>query len=125
MELKGEGVEEGTLAAARKHGVWDRTTFTSFHFEYIENAKRLDPTARVGFLTSATDDETINRLLAIGGEEMAPKAASITEERMEAWRKAGLGVRAWGVSSITLMILAGSVSLLVFLAKVRKGGAHQ
>ena len=28
-------------------------------------------------------------------------------------------------SSITLMILAGSVSLLIFLVKTRKGGAHQ
>ena len=39
----------------------------------------------------------------IGGEEIAPKAELVTKELMEKWRNAGLGVRAWGVSSIALM----------------------
>ena len=103
IELKGADVETETLALVKEFGLMHKTTFTSFQFPYIQKIKELDPTARVGWLTSATDDETMGRLLAIGGEEMAPKAEYITEELMQKWRNAGLGIRAWGVSNISLM----------------------
>ncbi|MBQ5739784.1 MAG: hypothetical protein IIV78_05170, partial [Oscillospiraceae bacterium] len=41
--------------------------------------------------------------LAIGGEEIAPKAALMTCEDVARWRAAGLGVRAWGVANEELM----------------------
>ena len=103
IELKGEGVESETLAAVKDFGLMEKTTFTSFDFRYIKKIKELDSTARVGWLTSSTDDEIIDRLSEIGGEEIAPKAERVTEELMKKWRDAGLGVRAWGVSSIALM----------------------
>ncbi|MBQ2756719.1 MAG: hypothetical protein IJF27_08600, partial [Oscillospiraceae bacterium] len=37
------------------------------------------------------------------GEEIAPKAELVTAELMEKWRSCGLGVRAWGLSSVALM----------------------
>jgi len=95
--------EEETLATVKEFGIMDKTTFTSFTFPYIEKIKALDPTARVGWLTSTTDDEAIMRLRTIGGEKMAPKAETITPELMEKWRNAGFGVRAWGVSNVALM----------------------
>ena len=103
IELKGEGVEAQTLALAKEFGIMERTTFTSFRFEYIAKIKELDPSARIGWLTSDVSDEAIAQLLSIGGEEMAPQASLITPELMRKWRDAGLGVRAWGVSSISLM----------------------
>ena len=103
LELKGPDVEAETLALAKEFGIMERTTFTSFKFEYIEKIKELDKTARVGWLTKLNDDEAIERLLSIGGEEMAPKAETVTEDLMEKWRGAGLGVRAWGVINVPLM----------------------
>jgi len=103
IELKGADVEAETLAMAKEFGIMEKTTFTSFTFDYIAKIKALDPAARVGWLTSATTDEAMEQLLQIGGEEMAPKAELITEEMMEKWRNAGLGVRAWGVSGVALM----------------------
>ena len=103
IELKGAGVEEETLAMVKEFGLMEKTTFTSFHFEYLRKVKELDPVARIGWLTSSIDDETINRLLEIGGEEIAPKAEVVTAELMKNWRKSGLGVRAWGVSNVSLM----------------------
>ena len=103
IELKGADVEAQTLEMAKEFGIMEKTTFTSFAFEYIQTIKKLEPTARVGWLTSDTSDGAIERLLAIGGEEMAPKASTVTEELMKKWRGAGLGVRAWGVTSIELM----------------------
>lgn len=103
IELKGADVEAETLAMVKEFGIMDKTTFTSFTFDYIAKIKALEPAARVGWLTSATTDEAMEQLLQIGGEEMAPKAELITEELMEEWRNAGLGVRAWGVSGVALM----------------------
>ena len=48
-------------------------------------------------------DEAIERLKEIGGEEMCPKAETVTEELISKWREADLGIRAWGVFNIPLM----------------------
>jgi glycerophosphoryl diester phosphodiesterase len=103
IELKGKDVEKETLEMVKEFGIMNKTTFTSFQYQYIRKIKDLEPSARVGLLTSSTDDETIKSLLAIGGEEFAPKAELVTEELMKKWRTAGLGVRAWGVSGVALM----------------------
>ena len=103
IELKGEGVEEDTLSMIRRYGVLDKTTFTSFNFEYIKKIKQMEPKARVGWLISSPGEEEINKLLDISGEEMAPKAECITKEMMDVLRGKGLGVRAWGVFNVQLM----------------------
>ena len=84
-------------------GILAKTTFTSFKFDYISKIKELNPKARVGWLVGEATDETIKKLLDIGGEEIAPKAEPITEEIMEKLRKSNLGVRAWGVFNTPLM----------------------
>ena len=81
----------------------NKVTFTSFKFDYIKKIKELDPTARVGWLTFSTEDDDIKRLLDIGGEEIAPNAERFTSKDVEKWRKMGLGVRAWGVSDVSIM----------------------
>ena len=103
IELKGEGVEDETLEMVKEFGIMEKVTFTSFAFEYIERIKVLDPVARVGWLRSEVTSEMLEELLRIGGEEIAPKAATVTPERMKEWRNLGLGVRAWGVADEELM----------------------
>ena len=103
IELKGASVEEDTLSMIEEFGILDKTTFTSFNFEYINKIKELNPNARVGWLTGKTDDEAVKMLLDIGGEEIAPRAEDVTEELMNKWRSNNLGVRAWGVFNISLM----------------------
>jgi len=103
IELKGEGVEEDTLSMIRRYGILDKTTFTSFNFEYIKKIKQMEPKARVGWLIGSPGDEEINKLLDISGEEMAPRAECITKEMMEVLRDKGLAVRAWGVFTVQLM----------------------
>lgn len=103
IELKGEGVEEETLELSKEFGIMDRTTFTSFQFDYIKKVKELDKKARVGWLVFKPSDKDVEKLKSIGGEEIAPEAASVTEENITEWRKQGLGIRAWGVTSVALM----------------------
>ena len=58
-------------------------------------------------IKSFTQDEhlapELEKLRAIGGEEIAPKAEFINEESVKRWRAAGFGVRAWGVFSPEIM----------------------
>lgn len=103
IELKGEGVEADTLAMIEEFGILEKTTFTSFQFEYIKKIKELNPKARVGWLTFSISDDVIEKLTGIAGEELAPKAESITQDLMNLCRASDLGVRAWGVSSVALM----------------------
>ena len=103
VELKGADVEKETLEMVKAFGLMNKTTFTSFRFPYIARIKELDKTARIGWLVSSVNNEVIDQLLQVGGEEIAPKAELLSDELMEKCRKAGLGVRAWGVSNVTLM----------------------
>ena len=106
IELKTEGVEEEALALIKEFGALEKTTFTSFEFNCIKRIKELDASARVGYLTWRVEDSVMESLLSIGGEEMAPRVDLITEELMQKWRSAGLGVRAWGVANTDLMKMA-------------------
>ncbi len=103
LEVKVEGVEEGMLALAKEFGIMEKTTFTSFLFPCVEKIKALDKTARIGWLTETADEAAVEKLLKIGGEEIAPKAALMTAEDVARWRASGLGVRAWGVMDTDLM----------------------
>ena len=103
IELKGADVEEDTLDMINEFGILNKTTFTSFKFDYISKIKKINPEARVGWLTKEITDENIKMLLDIGGEELAPKAEFITDELIKKLRASQLGVRAWGVSNIELM----------------------
>lgn len=103
IELKGPDTEEAALVLSREFGIMERTTFTSFSFDRIEKMKTLCPTARVGWLVHQPSQKDVERLLTIGGEEIAPEAAYITVEQVALWRRQGLGVRAWGVDTTELM----------------------
>lgn len=103
IELKSGDVESPVIDLIRKFGIADRTTVTSFHFEYIQKVKEIDPSIRIGWLVHGDGCDCMNQLLAIGGEEMAPQASAMTPESVHILRNAGLGVRAWGVSKVDLM----------------------
>lgn len=103
IELKGADVEKETLEMVKEFGIMNKTTFTSFHFEYIKKIKELDQSARVGWLVSSIDDNVMEQLAQIHGEEIAPKAELLSDEDVKTFRNRGFGVRAWGVSNITLM----------------------
>ena len=103
IELKGADVEKETLEMVKAFGIMDKTTFTSFAFQYIEKIKALDKTARIGWLVPSISNGEVDRLLEIGGEEIAPKAELLCDESMQMLRNVGLGVRAWGVTDIALM----------------------
>ncbi|MBQ7820850.1 MAG: hypothetical protein IJ391_01015 [Clostridia bacterium] len=103
IELKDNGIEADVLKLTKEFGIMEKTTFTSFAFDYLKNIKDADKSARIGWLIVNPDEQSVERLLEIGGEEIAPKAENITKELMQMLRSKNLGVRAWGVSNTELM----------------------
>lgn len=97
IELKDSDLEEDVLRLVEEFGIQDRITITSFEFAYLSKVKQICPDTRIGWLVKEPDEEHIQQLLSIGGEEICPDAKSITDESLQRWRDAGLGVRAWGV----------------------------
>lgn len=104
IELKGPGVEEDTLALSEEFGILHKTTFTSGAFERIAKMKELNPKVRIGWLVQNPEDEHLEKLLSIGGEEICPRALYTTEESMKKWRGLGLGVRCWYVENTQMMV---------------------
>ncbi|MBO7158261.1 MAG: glycerophosphodiester phosphodiesterase [Clostridia bacterium] len=103
IELKGEGVEAETLEMIKEFGLMDRTVFTSFQYAYIKKTKELDPEAKVGWIISEVSEQVIEDLLAIGAEQIVPKADPLTAEQVKRCREAGLDVRGCCVSKLGLM----------------------
>ena len=106
IELKVGGVEEDVAALIRKYGLGDRVVITSFEFDFIAKMKVVAPDLRIGYLTSKTDRETIDKVLSIGAYEICPKAETLTKELVSEWHSLGLGVRAWGIYNTDLMKMA-------------------
>lgn len=103
IELKGPDVERETLELSQEFGIMEKTTFTSFKYDYVATAKKLCPNARIGWIVSNVTDEVIEKLLAIGAEEIVPKADPLTAEQVKLCRDAGLGVRGCCVHTLALM----------------------
>lgn len=101
IELKGEGVEEDVADLIRNYHIESKCVVTSFHLEYLRKIKAYAPELRVGYLTSAVDDALLAELIAMGVEELCPKASIMTEELVHAWHRMGFRVRAWGVSDVS------------------------
>lgn len=106
IELKVGDVEADTAALIYKYGLEDRVVITSFTFDYIAKMKEVAPELRIGYLTSKTDKETTDKLLALGAYEICPKAETLTKELVDEWHSLGLGVRAWGVFNTDIMKMA-------------------
>ncbi len=103
IELKVGDIEKDVINMISEFNVTDKTTVTSFDFEWLKNVKRYDTRVRVGLLTVGDGCDKTELLKSIGGEEMAPQAKCMTSESVKFLRKQGFGVRAWGVTSVELL----------------------
>ena len=106
IELKVGKVEEDVAALVYKYGLEERVIITSFEFDFIAKMKTVAPDLKIGYLTSKTDRETIDKVLSIGAYEICPKAETLTKELVDLWHSLGLGVRAWGIYNTDLMKMA-------------------
>ncbi len=98
IEMKERNLAEEILQKVKKYAVLKKCIFTSFVWEDLEEIRRDCPEARLGYLTEDTSQETAEKILSIGGEQICMKAELLTPELAECYHKEGLAVRAWGVT---------------------------
>ena len=103
IEIKEKGIEADVLELLDRYSMRQKAIITSFEFDCIKAVKELDKSYKVGYLVSDFDDERIERVRAIGGEQLCPQAKNITAEKVKLWHKMGYDVRAWGVTNVKLM----------------------
>ena len=103
IELKQPEIERETIALLEQYRMLEKTILTSFTYENLVRAKQCDSRYRVGWLYSVGNEQTVEKMRAIGGEQLCPRANQLTREQIEAYHALGFSVRAWGVANEELM----------------------
>ena len=103
IELKERGIEKQTIDMLEKYNMCGKTYVTSFDYENIKAVKEYMPKYRVGWLVKEADEDILNRLEKIGGEQICPQAGYFSAEQVKSLHDRGLSVRAWGVFDENLM----------------------
>ena len=104
IEIKSIGIEKETLEIIKKYAIHDNIYITSFEYEILENVRELDDNIKISWLiVEEINQNNINRLLKIKGNQICPKAQYTTEEGINLANKHGIGVRLWGVKNEEIM----------------------
>ena len=106
IELKDVDVEQDVADLLRKYDMAKKTVVTSFELDYIKKFKKIAPEFRVGLLCKDADKSIEEELKSIWADEICPKAANLTPDKIDRWHELGFRVRAWGVSDEELMMKA-------------------
>ena len=103
IELKQDHVEKETIDMLEAYGMREKTILTSFNYESLKNAKAYHSGYRVGYLYDAKELNALEKMQAIGGEELCPEAELLTPEMVKRYHDIGFSVRAWGVYTPEIM----------------------
>lgn len=103
IELKEDDIEQEVADLILRHGMEKKTVVTAFEMERIRKIKAYAPSLRVGYLAMEVTDSVIGELCAMGADEICPNGCDVTPERVAAWHRIGLGVRAWGITDEEIM----------------------
>ena len=108
LEIKQAGVEDAALRAVRARNLMGYAVFTSFSLDSVKAVRRAAPEAQVAYLSNdATFDEAvIEKALAAGANEVAPRAERATSAAVQRAQAAGLRVWAWGVRDKETLVRA-------------------
>ena len=100
------GLEAATLEAVERRGLLDKTLFSSFHDEILEELRRLSPAARLAVLVDPRQAEPrrmLERADALGAEAVNPHFSLASPECIRDAHAAGLAVNAYTVDDPGLM----------------------
>lgn len=104
IELKQEGIEKYVLDIIKKYSSCENIYITSFNLDYLKEVRKLDKNIKISWLiTEKINENNINELLKINGNQICPKAEDVTKEDIDLANKNGLGVRLWGIRNEEIM----------------------
>lgn len=106
IELKVRGIAKDVIELAEKYGIKEKMIITSFIYEELMDAHKLGSGIRIGYLYPDNPPDIIEKLRAIGACQACPKAIDVTKEDVDALKKAGFEVRAWGIFDTDVMQMA-------------------
>ena len=98
LEIKDPRAAPALIDAIDTAGIGDRVHVTSFFWSALLDARALDDSLTLGFLTPVFDADIIRRCAARGFAQVCPHVESLTTELVDVAHDAGLFVRAHGVS---------------------------
>jgi glycerophosphoryl diester phosphodiesterase len=132
LEIKAPQIEAQVIEALNRIPD-DQVAVTSFAFESVEICKCLRPSLKAGWLTRQFGAGQIERVLAIGAEQICPPAGLVSPELVAIAHARGLEVRAWGVSdeaSMARVVESGADGMTVnfpdkLVAYLRERGLRQ
>jgi glycerophosphoryl diester phosphodiesterase len=96
IELKAPGTETAVPDLARKWGLEQRVTFTSFFHRRVLEAKRLLPAAAGGVLITCNPVEPLKILAAAGADNLHVHHRRIDADLVHRVQAAGRKIIAWG-----------------------------
>lgn len=97
FEIKDPRATVPLIRLLRDRGVLDRVHVTSFHWYPLVEARSLDPTVPLGYLTQRFDNDLLDRLMRRGINQLCLHVGQLTAARVAEARAHGLAVRAWGI----------------------------
>ena len=111
IELKVAGIGPLVIDMMRKYHALEKSIITSFKYEALVECYAYDKSVRLGWLYQTPTEETFRRLAAINAYQACPMASAITKEDITAYKSAGLGCRAWGVTNTDIMEYAVEIGV--------------
>lgn len=103
IEIKVRGIEKQVLDIVNKCKTRDNIYITSFKYDILENVRKLDKNIKISWLVEKINQDNINKILRISGNQICPKANLVTKKDIALAKSNKLGVRLWGVSDENLM----------------------
>ena len=103
IELKQPFIEKEVAEMIYRYHAENKCVVTSFDFENIKRMREYASELEIGYLTGIVDEDVLDRLIAIGGQELCPHSSLITEDNVAKWHAEGLRVRAWGITDEDIM----------------------
>ncbi len=97
------GVEHALAAAIREAGEAARVVVLSFDAGTLAAVRRIEPLLMTGHLFDRPFPDMIDRALAVGARQIAPRGDLVTPELVEKARRADLQVVTWTINHPGLM----------------------
>lgn len=104
IELKVENIERETIEIINKYSKHNNIYISSFNYKILDNMRKIDSNVKLSWLIKERiNEDNIEKLLRIRGNQICPKADCISIEDIKLANDNGLGVRLWGVSNEDIM----------------------
>jgi len=97
FEIKDPRATEPLMRTLAARDVPDRVHVTSFHWYPLVQARALNATIPLGYLTQRYDNDLLDRLMRRGINQLCLHVGQLTVQRVAEAHARGLIVRAWGI----------------------------